>query len=281
MQYVNEICNQHKIEVQTTTPLSGGDINQVYKITSKKDDYVIKLNVANRHPKMFEAEAKSLQLLLESDSFIIPEVIGYGEHKDKTYLILKHIESSSSYDFAETFAVALAKLHQKQSDFFGLEFDNYIGRLIQKNTPYQSDPISFYLNLRLEPQFKMAHDNGFEFDGLNKLYKTLEQLIPMEKASLIHGDLWSGNYLITDKGEACIFDPAIAYAPREMDIAMMKLFGGYPQEVFKIYNAIFPLESGWESRVSIWQLYYVLAHVNFFGSSYYNQAKRIINQFTA
>lgn len=281
MQYLIEICKQHKIEVQNTKPLSGGDINQVYKITSPKGDYAIKLNEAHRFPKMFEAEAKSLNILSKTESFVIPEVICYGEYKNKTYLILKYIESDSSFNFSDTFATALAKLHKNQAEFFGLEFDNYIGRLAQKNIPNQSDPFSFYINLRLEPQFKMAHDKGFEFDNIGLFYKALEQLIPKEKASLIHGDLWSGNYLITEEGKACIFDPAIAYAPREMDIAMMKLFGGYPQDIFEIYNTIFPLESGWESRISIWQLYYVLVHVNLFGSSYYKQAKRILDKFTA
>jgi fructosamine-3-kinase len=86
--------------------------------------------------------------------------------------------------------------------------------------------------------------------------------------------------LITEKGKACIFDPAIAYAPREMDIAMMKLFGGYPQDIFTIYNDIYPLKDDWKSRIPIWQLYFILVHVNLFGSSYYGQAKHIINQFT-
>ena len=114
---------------------------------------------------------------------------------------------------------------------------------------------------------------------LDEFYKNLESIIPKEKASFIHGDLWAGNYLITPNNKACIFDPAIAYAPREMDLAMMKLFGGYPQEVFKIYEEIFPLQDDWKSRISLWQLYYILVHLNLFGASYYGQANHILKQY--
>lgn len=281
MRLVQDICKRHRIEALNIKPLSGGDINQVYKIMSSEGNYVIKLNEALRYPDMFEIEAKSLQILSKTDSFVIPKVIGNGEQKDKTYLLLEYIDSNNSSQFSEVFATALAKLHKNQTDNFGLEFNNFIGRLHQKNLPKQPKSIDFYINLRLEPQFKLASDQGFEFKNVDKFYTILEDLIPDEKASLIHGDLWSGNYLITENREACIFDPAIAYAPREMDLAMMKLFGGYPQDIFDIYNEIFPLENNWESRIPVWQLYYILVHVNLFGSSYYNQAKQIITKNTA
>jgi fructosamine-3-kinase len=280
MQDVKQICERHNIRAKDINALSGGDINQVFKITSLNDDYVIKLNEALRFREMFKLEAKSLQILEKTESFVIPEVMGYGEHKDKTYLILKYVKSEKGFNFSEEFATSLAKLHKNRSENFGLDFDNYIGRLHQHNLPKQDNSLDFYINLRLEPQFKLARKKGFEFKSLNQFYKTLEQLIPEENASLIHGDLWSGNYLITEKGKACIFDPAIAYAPREMDIAMMKLFGGYPQDIFTIYNDIYSLKDDWKSRIPIWQLYYILVHVNLFGSSYYGQAKHIINQFT-
>lgn len=280
MQLIKEICEQHHVEVLNSKPLSGGDINQVFKVHSSDGNYVIKLNEAHKFPKMFEVEAKSLDMLLKTESFVIPKVLGYGDYKEKTYLLLEYIESDKSYNFSETFALALAKLHRNQSDYFGLEFNNYIGRLPQHNLPQQENSLDFLINLRLEPQFKLAREKGFDFNKIDQLYQTLEEIIPKECASLIHGDLWSGNYLITTKGEACIFDPAIAFAPREMDIAMMKLFGGYPKEIFEVYNDIFPLKNNWESRVTLWQLYFILVHVNLFGSSYFNQAKQIINNFS-
>lgn len=280
-QILEEICSKYNIDLLGWQPLSGGDINQVYKIKSKEGDFVIKINDAHLYPGMFEVEAKSLLKLRSSNSFVIPEVIGHGGIEDNMYLLLEYIKSEPNLDFSESFAKALAKLHQNNSSEFGLDFNNYIGRLSQENLPKRDSVLDFYINLRLEPQFKMASERGFKFRNIDQFYKTLEDIIPEEKASLIHGDLWSGNYLITENGEACIFDPAVAYAPREMDIAMMKLFGGYPQEIFEIYHNIYPLQHNWKNRIEIWQLYYILVHVNLFGSSYFSQAKGIINKFTA
>ncbi|TKS57032.1 fructosamine kinase family protein [Mesohalobacter halotolerans] len=278
MEHIKAICQSNAISDQNISPLSGGDINDTYKITTSQEAYVIKINQAKRFPKMFELEAKSLEMLAETNSFVIPEVIAHGDFEKYTYLILEFIDSDQPRNPAESFAVALAKLHQNKSDHFGLEFNNYIGRLAQYNLPQKATALEFHIDLRLEPQFKLAHQNGFEFEGLDNFYKNLETIIPEESASLIHGDLWAGNHLFTPT-QACIFDPAIGFAPREMDLAMMKLFGGYSPEIFKIYNDIFPLESDWDSRTKLWQLYYILVHLNLFGSSYYGQAKQIISQY--
>ncbi|QTY26278.1 fructosamine kinase family protein [Flavobacterium sp. CS20] len=279
MQHIKKICELNGIKFQNINPLNGGDINDTYKIDSPKRDYVIKVNQVKRFPDMFKLEAKSLSLLSKTKSFVIPEVIAYGDFKNYTYLILEYIESGQPENSSETFAVALAKLHKTQSETFGLDFNNYIGGLPQPNLPNFDNALDFYINLRLEPQFKLARQKGFEFKNLNNFYKNLEEIIPTEKSSLIHGDLWAGNHLFTSNGKTCIFDPAIAYAPREMDLAMMKLFGGYSQDIFKIYNEISPLEPNWKSRISLWQLYYILVHLNLFGSSYYSQAKHFLNQY--
>lgn len=279
MQHLKAICKQHQIDTQNIQPLNGGDINDVFLISAKYTNYVIKLNSAHQFPHMFEIEAKSLKKLSKTQSFIIPDVVGHGELDKHTYLLLEYVETESHHNFTETFAASLAKLHQHQSENFGLDFDNFIGRLPQQNLPKEKNAVGFYINLRLEPQFKLAHQNGFEFKNLELFFKNLESIIPNENASLIHGDLWSGNYLITKNGKPCIFDPAIAFAPREMDLAMMKLFGGYPQGIFDIYNNLFPLQKDWEARISLWQLYYILVHLNLFGASYYDQAQQIIKQF--
>lgn len=281
MSDLKSIFHKHNIHVEKHMPLSGGDINEVYKVNSKHKQYVVKLNSASSYPDMFGKEAKSLNILSETKSFLIPDVLGFGKHDDKTYLIIDYIPSGIKTNFEEEFALCLAKLHRCQSDFYGLDFDNFIGRLPQKNLPKTKDATDFYINLRLEPQFKMASAKGFKFEKIDRLYKNIEQIIPQEKASLIHGDLWSGNYLISEKGKPCIYDPAIAYAPREMDIAMMKLFGGYPAQIFNTYNEVFPLEKNWEYRIALWQLYYILVHVNLFGGAYYSQAQGLIKKYNA
>ncbi len=278
---VHRIFEKHHLKVISAQTLSGGDINEVYKVKTANQDFVIKLNSASRYPDMFEKEAKSLKLLSGTNSFSIPEVIAYGQFEDKTYLIMTYISPGQKKDFSEDFALALAKLHRQQSEFYGLDFDNFIGRLPQTNQPRTEDPVEFYIHRRLKPQFGLAQENGFEFKNLDRFYKNLEQIIPKEKASLIHGDLWSGNYLISSSGEPCIFDPAICYASREMDLAMMKLFGGYPGEIFEIYNHIFPLEKDWKYRIELWQLYYILVHVNLFGASYFSSARRLLAKYNA
>lgn len=281
MHLIHDIFKAHKIEVKSYQPLSGGDINDVYKVSSGVQYYVIKLNSASQYPDMFEIEAKSLKLLSESNSFFVPEVIAHGHFEDRTYLIMTFISSGQNKNFSEEFAVALAKLHRNQSDEYGLDFNNFIGRLPQSNLPNTTDAVEFYISLRLKPQFKLAYDKGFRFDNLDNFYKNIEQIIPKEKASLIHGDLWSGNYLITNNNEPCIYDPAVCYASREMDLAMMQLFGGFPQDIFRIYDEIYPLMPDWTFRVELWQLYYILVHVNLFGASYYSSAKRLLSKYSA
>lgn len=279
MQHLKRICELHHITPHKIYPLTGGDINDTYKVSTTQKAFVIKINQAQRLPDFFKIEAQSLNLLSQTHSFKTPRVIAYGEYFNYTYLIINYIEPVSNSGFSENFASALAKLHQNQSDYFGLHFNNYIGRLVQYNQPKIKNAVDFYINLRLKPQFKMAITKGFEFQDLDQFYRNIRNIIPKEKASLIHGDLWNGNYLITKNSQACIFDPAIAYASREMDLAMMKLFGGFPEDIFNRYHEKFPLENGWESRLIIWQLYYILVHLNLFGNLYYPQAKRIVEEY--
>ncbi len=126
----------------------------------------------------------------------------------------------------------------------------------------------------------MASENGFSLGDLSGFYKNISEEIPQEPPALLHGDLWSGNYITNEEGLPCLIDPAVCYGPREMDLGMMKLFGGFPEEVFREYNASFPLQPGWEERIPLWQLYYLLVHLNIFGSSYLPQVKNIIKRFS-
>lgn len=182
--------------------------------------------------------------------------------------------------FWEKFARDLAKLHQVTQPTFGLDHDNYIGSLPQYNTSKTQKAAEFYIECRLEPQFRLAEKNGYSFKALDRFYKHLESHIPEEPPALIHGDLWGGNYMIIRKAEPALIDPAVAFAPREMDLAMMKLFGGFPPETFLHYQAHFPLEKNWKKRLEIWQLYYLLVHLNLFGAGYLSPVKRILKKFS-
>jgi len=275
---VSDICQIHGISFSKAEPLSGGDINQVYKVTSGNEAYVFKLNSLKPFEDMFQVEAMSLDILRETNSFLIPEVIAEGKYRAHKYLILEYLHSENTTN-AEAFAQALAKLHKTTSDGFGLDFDNYIGALPQKNNRTYNTASQFFINLRLEPQFKMASQKGYAFKNLEALYKVVEDVVPNEPSSLIHGDLWSGNYMFAEQRPVLI-DPAIAFAPREMDISMMKLFGGFSPEIFNVYHEAFPLSTGWEDRIRLWQLYYLLVHLNIFGQSYYGSVERIVKTYS-
>ncbi len=266
--------------VSGVTSLSGGSINRVFLLHTSKGKKVLKLNEAQKFPGMFAAEAEGLRELRKSSTVDVPEVFTTGETGKNAYLLLEYKEEApQNSDFWSHFAQDLAALHKTTADRFGFHSSNYIGSLPQYNHQHRS-VADFYLNERLEPQFKMALENGFSFHGLEAVFKNISESIPEEAPALIHGDLWSGNYITGEKGLPCFIDPAVSYASREMDLAMMKLFGGYPEEVFRMYHEIFPLQPEFEDRIPLWQLYYLLVHLNIFGSSYLGAVKRITTRFS-
>ena len=277
---LKKIALKQNLKLENAKSLQGGDINEVFLLECGSEKYVIKINEASKYPNMFEAEALGLKLLQVTNSFKIPKIIAAGVEGKTSYLLLEYISTGSTYQvFWKDFAYCLVKLHQTTQNNFGLKHNNYIGSLQQINN-IESSASDFYINQRLIPQFKIADELDFKFSYLERFFKNISEEIPDEAPSLIHGDLWNGNYMVANKGEPTLIDPAVAYAPREMDIAMMHLFGGFPQDVYSIYNEQFPLIENWKDRISLWQLYYLLVHLNLFGSSYLSQVKGIIKQYS-
>ncbi len=274
---LSETLNAH---IRSHKPLSGGDINEVYLIESENGKWVLKVNDAQRFPGMFEKEARGLRALREPQIIDVPEVIRVGEFNNSSYLVLEHKATGKKRsDFWQIFGKQLAKLHQQSAPQFGFAENNYIGSLPQYNNP-EDNAADFYINQRLMPQFELAAKNGYTFTKIDDFYEEIRRLIPQEKPSLVHGDLWGGNYLVNAKGLPCLIDPATAFAPREVDIGLMHLFGGFDPSLFEAYNIEFPLVEGWQDRIKLWQLYYVLVHVNLFGGGYYSSAKNIVSSLT-
>lgn len=273
------IAQQNELNYIEAQPLSGGDINEVFLLKCDEGNFVVKLNDSSKFPGMFEAEAKGLELLESSNSFVIPEVMAYNSVKNQSYLLMEYIDSRPKQrDFWKIFSSNLSTLHKTTAPTFGLDHNNYIGSLPQKNNPTQNAP-EFYISQRLEPQFEIAINNGHKFK-LSPFYQNIFEEIPLEPPALIHGDLWGGNFMVSEKGLPVLIDPAVAFAPREMDVAMMKLFGGFAQDVYRDYNDEFPLIEEWEKRIPIWQLYYLLVHLNLFGAGYLTQVKEIIARYS-
>ncbi len=266
------------------TPVGGGDINRAYCLTSEKGKNFIKCNIADRFPRMFEREAEGLRLLKSTNSIRIPKVLEYGEVKNTSFLLLEWIEENGLKNnlYWTTFGQQLATLHQNTRPFFGLSHSNYIGRLPQDNNDHEKAN-DFFIFERLEPQIMMAeqkdHIDSDLRHAFEQLYQKLPQILPEENPALIHGDLWSGNWMSDEKGNPALIDPAVSYAPREMDLAMLLLFGRPPSIFFESYQNIYPLASNWEECLEIYQLYYLLVHVNLFGTSYLTPIRNTLDKY--
>ena len=279
-QLIHDLENSIGFKVNSIQSLAGGSINRVYLLDTSEGKRVIKINASEKFPGMFAAEKAGLETLKRAEAFDIPETYICAEADGLSYLLLEYKkEGAQKPDFWKVFGKQLANLHRNTSEAFGFLADNYIGSLPQYND-HRETAADFYISQRLKPQVKMASKNGFSLGDLSGFYRNISEAIPQEPPALLHGDLWSGNYLINEEGLPCLIDPAVCYGPREMDLAMMKLFGGFPEEVFREYDQSFQLQPGWEERIELWQLYYLLVHLNIFGRSYLPQVKEIIRRFS-
>lgn len=258
----------------------GGDINESAKITLPDGTlYFLKWNTSAPED-LFEKEALGLKLLGKVKSgLVIPKV----RHVEDNYLLMDYISEgggkvTSAYDSGK----GLARLHKTSAELFGLDHDNYIGKLPQSNHQH-TNWVDFFALERIEPQIKMGVEAGKLDRALllkvQGLYKKLGSVFPSEPPSLLHGDLWSGNFMFTDNGRGSIYDPAVYFGHREMDLAMTRLFGGFSANFYDGYNEEYPLEGGFDSRVSICNLYPILVHANLFGGSYCRQAENIISRY--
>ena len=281
---MNAICQILKKELGLIPDqiqlLSGGDINQVYHCIFKKKEFVIKLNIATKYPEMFEKESKGLQLLSAS-KFNVPEPIANGTYNNHDYLILEYIKPGNEINW-EKFGKNLANLHQITDENFGLNYDNFIGSLQQKNS-LENSWEEFYSNNRLLYLSAKARDLQLlkknDCNKIEQLCTQLNGLVPKTPPALIHGDLWAGNLISDIKNNPVLIDPAVYYGHPEMDWAMLCLFGNYPNIAFEKYNELIKLEPGFDQRKELHQLYPLLVHLILFGNAYYVSVMNIINKF--
>lgn len=263
--------------------LAGGDINASFRLDfSEGNPAFLKLN-QGQSAHFFWAEADGLAALKASHSLPTPAVLGSGEWESYQYLILEFLRSAPpSAQYASTLGRGLAALHKNSQEQFGWAQDNFIGSLDQPNV-WRSAWADFYAECRILNQTKMAFDAGFleskDQVAIERLLQALNELIPHEAAALVHGDLWSGNVLTNEQGLPVWIDPAVYYGHREMDLAMMQLFGGFSDETFQVYQSLFPLEPGWSARRAYHQLYPLMVHLNLFGASYLSACRQIWKKF--
>jgi len=283
MKHIYEIIERElDEEITSLKRCSGGSINEVVECRTNNHHLVLKINDAEQFPKMFEKEVKGLHLL-RSSSFRIPKVLKQGLYQNWSFLILEFIDCKGANINVNLLGHKLAEMHTMTAKNFGLEHNNYIGSISQKNNP-KKNWCSFYQERRLEPLVKTSFNQGW-LDRLDlllfeKLYLELENLIPKEVPALLHGDLWQGNIICDKDSMPVLIDPAVYYGHREMDLAMLLMFGSISAQTMDAYNSIYPIEKNWKSRTDIHQLYPLLVHLVLFGGSYLGDVKKTVRKYS-
>jgi fructosamine-3-kinase len=230
---------------------------------------------------MFAHEANGLGWLADAQALRIPEVLASSDDPACAFLALEWIEPGKPRaDHDEQLGRGLAALHRCGAPCFGLDHDNYLATLPQLNQPLPRWP-QFYAERRLLPLLERAVDRGTASTGMRRgverVIASIDALCgPDEPPARLHGDLWGGNALCDEQGAPVLIDPAVYGGHREVDLAMMRLFGGFSQRVFGAYEEAFPLADGHQERVALYQLYPLLAHVNLFGGSYVAGVERAV-----
>jgi fructosamine-3-kinase len=255
--------------------VSGGDINSAYKLTTQsKKHYFVKINEISLID-MFMAEFVALNELQRCKEVITPQPICYGQQENNSFIVMEYLSLKSRGD-SYSLGKNLAKMHQLSQTQFGWKINNTIGSTPQSNHLCHNW-VDFWKNERLIPQFELLYSKAYTHQLKKKIDYFLAGIEDFFQghqpiASLLHGDLWSGNAAFNHNGHGVIFDPALYYGDRETDLAMTELFGGFPEDFYTGYQEQFAWDEGYKSRKSMYNLYHILNHANLFGGSYISQA---------
>ena len=268
-------------KVMSTKSVGGGCISKAEMLTFEKGNTCF-IKTRCSSADVFEKEAKGLHELKKANAIRVPEVL----FVDEDCLLLEQIHlGEQNPEFFSNFGRQLARLHQYGALRFGFPQNNYIGNTPQINTCNKLEAenwCDFYYNKRLLHQYKLAEENGLVGPELKNGFILLENRIEEilegseEKPALLHGDLWSGNFLCDERSQPCLIDPAVYYGHREAELAMTRLFGGFDDSFYSSYQKTYPLPEGYDYRENIYMLYHVLNHLNSFGNNYYGQAVRLL-----
>lgn len=282
--HISETVGQ-VFKVEMMARLGGGSINQAWHVRGQNGRYFVKINSA-KHLDMFVAEIDGLQLLAVTDTVAVPKPLCCGVTAQHAYLVLEYLDLIRCSDAAaEALGEDLAAMHHCTAARFGWHRHNTIGTTPQINTETADWP-AFWSRQRLGFQLELAARNGHQ----GRLQQRGERLLSVvdllltghrPQPSLLHGDLWSGNYATTATGRPVVFDPAPYYGDRETDLAMTELFGGFSAGFYRAYHSAWPLADGYEQRRNVYNLYHILNHLNLFGATYRAQAEAMIDMALA
>jgi fructosamine-3-kinase len=261
--------------------VGGGCINTTYVLSDDARQFFVKTNRAALLD-MFEAEFDGLQEIAQSNTIKAPQPVCFGADGSLAYLVMEYLPiGSGGPQSMRKLGENLAAMHRVTQEHHGWFRDNTIGSTPQINQP-SANWITFWRERRLAFQLDLAAKNGsggrLQQNGELLLTKLEAFFTHPPSASLLHGDLWSGNYAIAETGEPVIFDPAVYYGDRETDLAMTELFGGFPAGFYAAYNEAYALDEGYAVRKDLYNLYHILNHFNLFGGGYGGQAERMIEK---
>ncbi len=283
-QLLSHISNLTNKEFHDVQSLSGGSISSAYRLKWNKGAYFLKVNSSSNALEMFVAEQKGLQAIEETATIAVPKVHHVEMYDNKAFLLMDYVESKSanSNEF-KTLGTQLAKLHLNHHNTFGFSSNNFIGSLPQSNSQHRSWA-EFYWQERIAPQLKLAEQNNMlksnEIPSAQTAISVFADLFENNiKPSLLHGDLWAGNYLIATNGTPFLIDPAVYWGHSMVDIAMSKLFGGFDIEFYSAYHDIIPKTPNYNAQIDLYQLYFLLVHLNMFGRSYYGSVAAILKRY--
>ena len=281
-QHIARATGRH-FSIEQSQGVSGGDINTATRITAMGKEYFVKTNHL-RFGDMFAAEAEGLKEMAASNTIRVPEIICYGDDGAQCYIVMEYLPLGGRPD-SRLLGEQLAAMHKVTAEDYGWYRDNTIGATPQHNGVH-NDWVSFWREQRLGFQLELAARNGYGgelqalgdrlLDGFGVLFSDYTP-----PASMLHGDLWSGNYGGLTGGEPVIFDPAFYYGDREADIAMTTLFGGFSADFYAAYQNAWPLDDGYRVRKTFYNLYHIINHANLFGGGYQGQAVAMMKQLLA
>ena len=274
--------------VRERNPVSGGDINRAYALMLSNGERIFMKDNSIAKRGFFIAESDGLSAIKKTRTIQTPEVLALGTDGDRAFLFLEYIkEGRGGRASSEELGRGLAKMHLADTESFvkggdfGFLSDNFIGASVQVNTP-KSSWIEFFSRCRLWPQIQMAA-GYFDTDDMKKIERLLQKLdqylVEPAKPSLLHGDLWAGNYMIDQEGRPWLIDPAVYVGHAEADLAMTELFGGFDRAFYEAYKEVVGIDPSYKERRDLYNLYHLLNHLNLFGGGYFSSVRSIIDRY--
>jgi len=271
-------------KLRSIQSVSGGDINAAFFVETDVQQYFIKLN-KNQPLDFFRFEADGLCKISKTRTIACPHVYAVMEIDDMPMLLMEWVEGRKTKDTEKQLGENLAALHLCEQSHFGYEKQGYIGGLKQENALFDNW-LSYYRDVRLKGQLERGREEGRISNErerlLERLLEQLDRWIPSQpKKSILHGDLWGGNWMTGPEGTPFIIDPSILYGDHEFELAFTELFGGFSSDFYESYKSVLPLSDTYEERKELYQLYYLLVHLNLFGESYGRPVDQILKKYAS